>query len=96
MLRAFPNPGTAAVQLPLELAGAAEGGKASYRVTAEVFDLSGRRVRVLHDGVTAPGLHQFRWDGRTAAGIDAGAGIFFARITVDGKSAGTQKLTRLP
>ncbi len=93
---AYPNPTLGAARVPLLLAGPAQGGKESYRVRAEVFDLSGRRVRVLYSGAMAPGEHALDWDGRTDAGADAGAGIFFTRVMVDGRNAGTVKLTRVP
>ena len=93
---AFPNPAMGPTAVPLVLAGPAQGGKDHYNVRAEVFDLSGRRVRVLYSGSMPAGEHALRWDGRTESGVDAGAGIFFTRVVVDGKNAGTSKITRVP
>src|SRR5262249_44400017 len=44
-----------------------------------VHDVSGRTVRVLEDGaVLGHGAHEHTWDGRTASGAMAPAGLYFA------------------
>ena len=96
LLAAFPNPMVGAAQVPLVLAGRADGGKDEYEVRAEVFDLTGRRVRVIYSGRLNAGEHRLSWDGRTDTGLDAGAGIFFTRVVVDGRAAGAVKITRVP
>ena len=95
VLGAFPNPAFSSVQVPLVLAGPDAGGRTNHEVRAEVFDLAGRRVRVLFSGRMAAGRHTLTWDGRGDGGRDAGAGIFFARVVVDGRTAGTAKITRI-
>jgi T5SS/PEP-CTERM-associated repeat protein len=60
----------------------------------ELFDVSGRRVGVLHDGPLAAGLHRF--DTADAIG---GAGLFFARVEVVGRAGRelrSARLVRLP
>jgi len=51
-----------------------------------VYDLAGRRVRMLVDpsNATAVGTHDVVWDGRDASGRAAPAGVYFARLAVDG------------
>ncbi len=93
ILGAFPNPTRGGTRVPVSLGS--EGVRGSYAVRAEVFDLRGRRVRVLADSALPAGEHVLDWDGRTDQGDDAGAGIFFVRVMVDGKTAGTAKLTRV-
>jgi hypothetical protein len=53
-------------------------------------------VRVIYSGRLDAGEHRLSWDGRTDTGLDAGAGIFFTRVVVDGRTAGAVKITRVP
>ncbi len=61
----------------------------------ELFDASGRRVRVLHDGDLAAGVHDFRWDGRHANGATSHTGVYFARA-IAGARHGTTRFVLLP
>lgn len=75
-------------------AGSAEllyGLPAPGAVTLEIFDVSGRRVRTLLRGVSAPGVHRAVWDGRDDAGAAAAPGVYLARLSHPAGSA-TQKL----
>jgi flagellar hook assembly protein FlgD len=49
-------------------------------VRVSVFDVSGRLVRTLFDGVRGAGPVEMDWDGRDGRGQTAGAGPYFARI----------------
>ena len=53
-----------------------------------IYDLSGRRVRVLESGRARPGRHSASWDLRDASGSPALAGVYFARLTLGGESRG--------
>ncbi|MBD3348872.1 MAG: T9SS type A sorting domain-containing protein [Candidatus Eisenbacteria bacterium] len=48
-----------------------------------VYDISGRRVRVLADGATEPGRHEVVWDGRDARGEEVGSGVYFCVMQSD-------------
>ena len=52
------------------------------RVRLEVFDVAGRRVRVLHDGPAVAGRHAAGWDGRDEAGRRLASGVYFARLSL--------------
>lgn len=80
-----PSRGDVAVRFTLPAAG---------RVSAQVYDASGRLVRTLLDAQAAPGLHEARWDGRAADGARAQAGVYFVRIAAGG-SVATKKLVRV-
>ena len=54
-------------------------------VTFELFDVAGRRVRILARSVFDPGWHTLTWDGSTGRGR-AGAGLYFARFRAEGQS----------
>ncbi|MGH7723824.1 MAG: FlgD immunoglobulin-like domain containing protein [Candidatus Eiseniibacteriota bacterium] len=50
-------------------------------VSLTVFDAAGRRVAVPARNVPLEaGTHRLTWDGRTAAGIAAGPGVYFVKI----------------
>ena len=57
---AFPNPFNAYVTLKYDI-------PAQTHVTMKVFDLSGREVAVLVDGIVTAGQYQAAWDARLAA-----------------------------
>lgn len=48
-------------------------------VRLELFDVTGRRVRVLRDGIVPRGAHVVPWDGRNDSGGASHTGVYFAR-----------------
>lgn len=61
---------------------------AAGRADLDLFDLRGRRVRRLWRGVElSAGDHALTWDGRDAAGRPAAAGVYLARLVLDGRIA---------
>jgi len=64
------------------------------RVRLEIFDLRGRRVRVLLDEPTAAGLHQIDWLGRDDQGRTMASGVYFYRL-VAGNFQQTKRMTLL-
>lgn len=56
------------------------------RARVAVFDIAGRRVRVLADGDLAAGRHESVWDGRDAAGQRVASGAYVARLEFAGAS----------
>ena len=60
-----------------------------------VFDLAGRLVRPLQDGMLDPGRPEFRWDGVRQDGRPSPAGMYFVRLrTPAGEDRGKVLLTR--
>src|SRR5262249_3522493 len=53
-------------------------------VRLEIYDLQGRRVRVLQDGWLEPGRHMRSWNGITASGTVARAGVYVIRLSAPG------------
>jgi hypothetical protein len=82
-----PNPSRGEVTFAVDLPRAG-------RLTAEVLDLAGRRVAMLHDGAAAVGVRAFTWDGRGAAGAETGAGLYFVRARFEGE-ARTARVVRV-
>jgi len=82
-----PNPWRTAVALRLSLPHAANA-----RLT--VHDAQGRLVASLLDQRLSAGTTLIGWDGATLEGHAAPAGVYFARLAVDGRSA-EARLVRL-
>jgi hypothetical protein len=76
---AAPNPFNARTNVEFELA---QEGLVSLRI----YDVRGRLVRSLQEGVLPAGRHGFDWDGRDGAGQSAGSGVYFYRL----RSRGTE------
>jgi flagellar hook assembly protein FlgD len=53
-------------------------------VTLEVFDVGGRRVRVLASETQEAGLHERAWDGTDDGGQVLPAGIYWTRLEAGG------------
>jgi hypothetical protein len=76
---AVPNPMTDATQLRFELA---RRGPARLAV----FDLRGRHVCTVVDGVLDAGPHAVTWNGRAESGSRLGSGIYWVRLDAGGAS----------
>jgi glucose/arabinose dehydrogenase len=79
-LAAFPSPGSGTVRLAFEL-------PRPSRVRLRVFDVAGRVVHeALPSAILAAGRHEVGWDGRVAGSAPAPAGLYLARLDVDGRA----------
>jgi hypothetical protein len=78
LTQSFPNPFRRGQATTMHFALGSEG-----RVTAFVFDVSGRRVSTLVDAVLPPGGHRLQWDGRGADGRPQSAGVYFLKLQSD-------------
>ncbi len=56
------------------------------RARLAVYDVSGRLVRVLSNGILEPGSHTFTWDGKDSTGRVVSPGIYFYRMTTPDKT----------
>ena len=55
------------------------------KVTLAIFDIMGRRVRTLVDGMRAPGWYDLTWDGGLESGQRAASGLYFVRFEAQGR-----------
>jgi hypothetical protein len=80
-LSSAPNPFNAlsAVSFALPNSGVA---------SLKVYDVSGRLVRTLQQGPLAAGRHVRVWNRTTDDGAVAPAGVYFARLEINGRSLG--------
>ncbi len=76
---AYPNPFAGQTTIPFRL-------EAPAAVSLAVYDVLGRRVRTLREGLHAPGEHRAAWNGRDDAGRRLAAGAYFVRLETDGRS----------
>ncbi len=88
LLAPFPNPFNPSTRLRYELSA---GG----RVVLDILDAQGRALRSLLDAELAAGPGFVVWDGRDGQGARLPSGVYFARLRVDGRDLGRQKLLLL-
>jgi hypothetical protein len=81
-----PNPASGLVTFALAL-------PAEARVDLTIYDLQGRVTDAVIGHRMAAGWHNITWQGR---GAGARAGVYFARLAVDGRHAGLRRITLLP
>lgn len=83
-----PNPFTHATRIRFDLPRPSS-------VRLEIFDLQGRRIAVLADGLFPAGYHSSEWDGRTSGGGRIQAGVYAYRLQAGGFRA-QRKLVLVP
>jgi flagellar hook assembly protein FlgD len=79
-MRVYPNPGSGLTSIDVEV-------PSSGLVRASVYDLGGRRIRDLADGILPAGAFHLLWDGRNNEGHAMPAGVYLMRAsTVHGST----------
>ena len=74
----YPNPGRGPTGVQLHVAGAP--GDREVSGEAALYDLAGRRLRVIHQGAIARGLTTLSWDGRDQRGAELAPGVYLLRF----------------
>ncbi|MBM3319379.1 MAG: T9SS type A sorting domain-containing protein [Candidatus Eisenbacteria bacterium] len=64
------------------------------KTTLRVYDIAGREVRTLVDGVLNEGPHEATWNGKDNSGRDAASGVYFYRLDAE-KDTATRKMVLL-
>jgi len=85
MTAAYPNPFNATCKIELSIPTAEP-------VTLAIYDLAGRKVRVLANERLDPGVHQVSWDGRDYAGRTVASGTYVLNL-VQGEYAATSRIS---
>ena len=75
----YPNPFHPSTRIAFELPTASHA-------SVEIFDVRGGLVRTLADERMSAGLHTVEWNGRDDGGQLLGSGVYFYRLTADGRS----------
>ena len=78
LAQSLPNPGRGGVSIPFSL------GRPGV-VSLSVYDVSGRTVRVLFEGVLPAGSHVVRWDATRTDGSAARPGAYFYELRASGE-----------
>ncbi len=86
--RAMPNPFASKTTVEFD-------AKAAGDAHAEIWNLEGRRVRVIDLGRIESGRGRFSWDGRTDGGQRLAAGVYWVRVTTAAGTLSTGKVTLL-
>jgi hypothetical protein len=73
--QAYPNPFVNRVEIPVLI----ESEKT--KVKLEVYDLLGKRIKVMETEFNTPGLFQLEWDGIAGNGEETAPGILLYRLT---------------
>ncbi|MDH5399744.1 MAG: T9SS type A sorting domain-containing protein, partial [Cyclobacteriaceae bacterium] len=83
---AWPNPARDKVHFPVVLSGNNE----LHDIELAIYNLEGKKIKVLADGRYKAGIHQFIWE--TREGGNSTAGVFIYRLEFkDGKMRPLQK-----
>ncbi len=70
----YPNPFNPSTMIRYSLPGRAE-----IRLT--LYDVTGREIAVLREGMEDEGSHEVRWDGKGGDGRPVATGVYFVRLT---------------
>jgi hypothetical protein len=82
----YPNPFNPSTKITYSITG-----KADY-VSLNVYDILGRRVVTLYNGVQSPGDYEIEWNGKNAAGQQVSSGVYFYQLRAGGNRAATKKM----
>ncbi|MCA9752643.1 MAG: hypothetical protein KC591_10665 [Gemmatimonadetes bacterium] len=85
----FPNPFASNTSMRFSLE------RPAAEVRLEIFDVTGRRVRHLISRPFTRGSHLVGWDSRNDDGRRVAAGVYWARLAVDGENRGEKKMVIL-
>ena len=86
-----PNTGDLSVTSPMHRSGVLRLAlEAAVPVRLAVYDARGRLVRTLVDAPLLAGAHVITWDGRGNDAQRVARGVYFAKLTVPGRSAATR------
>ena len=79
----YPNPFNPSTTIAIEVPGTA-GTKQPVRLT--IYDIRGRRVKILIDSGLEPGNHLVQWDGRNDRGETISSGIYLYTLKAAGET----------
>ena len=80
-----PNPFSGQTTVEFDLAE-------QSRVTVAVYDMMGRKIATLVDGVRSAGPHAVGWNGQSDSGQDLASGVYLLRMQAEGKTM-TKRMT---
>jgi len=82
---AVPNPFNATTAIGFELPRNSE-------ITLDIYDVSGRKVRMLANGEYDAGIYRAVWDGRSDFGAELPSGLYFYRLQTEAGFSQTRRM----
>ncbi|HPR89391.1 MAG TPA: T9SS type A sorting domain-containing protein [bacterium] len=76
LLQNYPNPFNSGTVIRFDL-------PAAGHIQVAIYDLSGRRVTILVNGLLQAGAHSVRWDGTDTQGVKLPSGLFLVKLESD-------------
>ncbi len=76
LMNAYPNPFNPVTNIAFTL-------REESRVTIDIFNIKGNRLRILTDGIYPQGQHTVEWNGFDKNNRPVGSGIYFYRMSTD-------------
>lgn len=87
--QAFPNPFNDRITIPFLVA------HPETRAEVLIYDLMGRKVKVLYDNIKKAGIHYSEWDGKNEQGLRMEGGVYLYQLrTKDGLSTPKRAIKR--
>lgn len=87
-VKCFPNPFENITQISYQL-------RSEAHVRLEIYNTSGRLVKVLADESKEAGTHHVKWEGKNQAGHQVKNGLYFYRYSVNKQIIAINKLVKL-
>jgi hypothetical protein len=81
----YPNPFNPSTAIRYQL-------PVSSHVNLKIYDVLGREIAMLVNGLQSAGTHTVHWDGKNSAGQQASSGIYFYRLKADRNFNNTRKM----
>jgi hypothetical protein len=73
-----PNPFNQRVEIRFRL------NKTVY-VNVDIYNVEGRKIRALTEGVLQNGIHSYIWDGRDYRGMELACGVYLCKVNIAGE-----------
>ena len=86
-----PNPFGPATEIPIVVPGSSSS---QVSITVGIYDIDGRLVRKLVDGLVTPGSQRVSWDGKDEQGRAAANGVYYVRFETPSRTF-EEKLVRV-
>jgi hypothetical protein len=84
----FPNPFNPSTRIQFAL-------PAKGHVSLKIYDVAGRLVKTLQDGVMDAGSHELTWDGSNNLGKNVASGVYFYKINAGDNYENMKKMVLL-
>ena len=81
----YPNPFNPTTIIRFSVGEVESGPSGSAPVLVELYDVGGRRITTLKDGLLPSGEYSIPWNGTDSRGRQVASGVYFARLQVGPK-----------